>query len=62
MFTLKQNEDHGDRKDQNVRNTALNSFHCLYPKQKGKRVSRAWLYWLELKNTVFELCPTVLFR
>ena len=26
MFTLKQNEDHGDRKDQNVRNTALIAF------------------------------------
>ena len=38
----------------------FNSFHCLYP--KGKRVSRAWLYWPVLKNTVFVLCPTVLFR
>ena len=39
---MKQNEDHDDRKDQNDRNTSIIAF----PKQKGKRVSRAWLFLL----------------
>ena len=59
---MKQNEDHGDRKDQNDRNTILIALIFLYAKQTGKRVARAWLYWLVLKNTVFVLCSTVLCR
>ena len=62
LFTMKQNEDHGDRKDQNDRNTILIALIFLYAKQTGKRVARAWLYWLVLKNTVFVLCSTVLCR
>ena len=32
---MKQNEDHGDRKDQNDRNTILIAFIFLYAKQTG---------------------------
>ena len=52
---MKQNEDHDDRKDQNDQNTILIAFR----KEKGKRVSRAWLffyYWIVLKNS-FCLVP-----
>ena len=62
LFRLKQNEDHDDRKDQNDRNTILIAFIFLSAKQKEKRVARAWLYWLALKNTVFVLRSTVFFR